>query len=150
MANQAGLDQLDARRKRAERQVPKPHHAKAPVAAVAGEPPVTAVEDLSQKRPATAETTSPAVALATGLVAEVAAAQAAEPIGDRQRTRRFRQTQVLFDARADAHLNELKKRAVMAEVDLSASGILRRALHEYVETHGYDAIVAWFAEHGRQ
>ncbi len=150
MANQAGLDQLDARRKRAERQVPKPHHSKAPVAAVAAEPPVTAVEDLPQKRPVATETTSPAVALATSLVAEAAGVPAAEPVSNRQRTRRFRQTQVLFDARSDAHLNELKKRAAMAEVDLSASGVLRRALDEYVEAHGYDGIVTWFAEHGRQ
>jgi len=56
---------------------------------------------------------------------------------------------VHLDDRADSHLTELKKRAVMGEVDLSASGVLRRALEEYVERHGYDGIVAWFAEHGR-
>jgi len=41
------------------------------------------------------------------------------------------------------------QRAVLAEVDLSASAVLRQALSEYVERHGYDGVVAWFAEHGR-
>lgn len=54
-----------------------------------------------------------------------------------------------LDDRADGHLTKLKKRAVMAEVDLSASAVLRQALNEYVERHGYDDIVAWFAEHRR-
>ena len=42
-------------------------------------------------------------------------------------------------------------RAVLAEVDLSASAVLRQALNEYVERRGYDGVVAWFAEaeHGR-
>lgn len=150
MANQAGLDQLDARRKRAERQVPKPHHAKAPVAAVAAQPPVAAVDERTQKKPVATETTSSPVTLASDPVTGAASVPTSEPVNDRQRTRRFRQTQVLFDARADAHLSELKKRAVMAEVDLSASAILRRALDEYVEAHGYDGIVTWFAEHPRQ
>jgi len=42
------------------------------------------------------------------------------------------------------------QRAVLAEVDLSASAVLRQALNEYVERHGYDGVLAWFAEHGRQ
>jgi len=37
----------------------------------------------------------------------------------------------------------------MAEVDLSASAVLRQALIEYVERHGYDGVAAWFAGHGR-
>ena len=36
-----------------------------------------------------------------------------------------------------------------AEVDLSASPVLRQALNGYVERHGYDGVVAWFAAHGR-
>ena len=66
-----------------------------------------------------------------------------------RRRSRLRQTQVHLDDRADGHLTALKKRAVMAEVDLSASAVLRQALSEYVERHGYDGVVAWFAEHGR-
>ncbi len=149
MANQAGLDQLDARRKRAERQIPKPHHAKAPVTIV--EPPGAAVENAALTPPAAPDTpVAPPVASAPAPVTKTATAPAPQPAGAPQRKPRSRQTQVLLDARADAHLSELKKRGVMAEVDLSASAILRRALEEYVEAHGYDGIVAWFAEHGRQ
>jgi len=35
-------------------------------------------------------------------------------------------------------------RAVLAEVDLSASAVLRQALSEYVGRHGYDGVAAWF------
>jgi len=41
------------------------------------------------------------------------------------------------------------QRAVMAEVDLSASAVLRQALNECVERQGYNCVVAWFAEPGR-
>lgn len=146
MANQAGIDQLDARRKRAERQVPKPHHAKAPVSATAGEP----APAVDEERPGAIEATSSLVAPTEPPVAKVVSAPAPEPTAAPQRKPRARQTQVLFDARADSHLSEVKKRAVMADVDLSASAVLRKALDEYVEAHGYDGIVAWFAEHGRQ
>jgi len=148
VANQAGLDQLDARRKRAERQVPKPHHTKAPVAvsAVAGEP----APAVDEERPGAIEASSSLLAPAEPPVAKVVSAPAPEPLAAPQRKPRSRQTQVLFDARADSHLSEVKKRAVMADVDLSASAVLRKALDEYVEAHGYDGIVAWFAEHGRQ
>lgn len=149
MANQTGLEQLDDRRKRAERQVPRPHHARAAVATTTAEPAGPAVADQVPTRPASAEVGPLPVTLAAAQGAETASGPASESVTGRQRARRFRQTQVLFDARADAHLTELKKRAVMADVDLSASGILRRALDEYVETHGYDGIVTWFAEHGR-
>ncbi len=149
MANQAGLDQLDARRKRAERQVPKPHHAKAPVTSV--EPPAAAADEAAPTPPTAPESPAPPpLASAPARVTNDAPAPAPDPAATPQRKPRSRQTQVLFDARADAHLSELKKRAVMAEVDLSASAVLRRALDEYVETHGYDRIVAWFGEHGRQ
>jgi len=35
-------------------------------------------------------------------------------------------------------------RAVLAEVDLSASAVLRQALNGSVERHGYDGVAAWF------
>jgi len=41
------------------------------------------------------------------------------------------------------------QRAVMAEVDLCGSAVLRQALNEYLERHGYDSVVARFAERGR-
>jgi hypothetical protein len=149
VANQTGLDQLDARRQRAARQVPTPHHAKARVATA--EPAVETASDaaptpLSVNKTAP-ETTPEPVSPAPARTPK--AAPAPESAAAPQRKPRFRQTQVLFDARADAHLSELKKRAVMADVDLSASAVLRRALEEYVEAHSYDEIVAWFAEHGR-
>ncbi len=148
MANQAGLDQLDARRKRAERQVPKPHHAKAPV--VAPEPPAAPAVDEGPAQPTAPETAPSPVAPATAPAVKAASAATSEPAAPRQRKPGFRQTQVLFDTRADAHLSALKKHAVMADVSLSASAVMRQALEEYVEAHGYDGIVAWFAEHGRQ
>jgi hypothetical protein len=148
VANQAGLDQLDARRTRAARQVPKPHHAKAPVAPadapaalVLDEEPTPSAGPTPDRSPTPA---SPAPA------AEVVSRPDRDAAVAPQRKPRFRQTQVLFDARADAHLSELKKRAVMAEVNLSTSAVLRQALEEYVEAHGYDGIVTQFAEQGRQ
>lgn len=144
MADQAGLQELEERRRR-KRQVPKPQHAKAIVSP--GEPAAEArttpaTHDEEPAPPAPAEVVPKAVATTTP------GPEAAASLPLRRRTR-LRQTQVHLDDRADSHLTELKKRAVMGEVDLSASGVLRRALEEYVERHGYDGIVAWFAEHGR-
>jgi hypothetical protein len=51
---------------------------------------------------------------------------------------------VHLDETADEHLTELRKRAVMADVDLSASAVLRLGLSELVERHGYDGIVKLF------
>lgn len=147
MADRTGLDQLDARRKRVERRVPTPRHTKAPVVAA----PEAAVADLELAAvPAASET--PSAALETPPVAPVvtppSVVSPTSAVG-RQGKTRSRQTQVLFDARADAHLNALKKHAVMADVSLSTSAVLRQALEEYVEARGYDGIVTWFAEHGR-
>lgn len=141
MADQVGLQELEARRRRT-RQVPKPQHTKANV--TGEEPPVpeAPVEAMSARTEEVAPP-SPIQAVDT-------AATPTEPAPSPPRRRsRLRQTQVHLDDRADGHLTELKKRAVMGEVDLSASAVLRQALNEYVERHGYDGIVAWFAEHGR-
>lgn len=148
MADQTGLDQLDARRQRAARQIPTPHHAKARV--TTPEPAVAVVEDIVPEADATSDASAASTSLTPTRTPRPAADPAPEPAAAPQRKPRFRQTQVLFDARADAHLNELKKRAVMADVDLSTSAVLRRALEEYVQAHGYDGIVTLFKEHGRQ
>jgi len=38
------------------------------------------------------------------------------------------------------------QRAGLAEVDLSASAVLRQALDSSVERYGYDGVVAWLAQ----
>jgi len=144
VADQAGLQELEARRRRT-RQVPKPQHPKASL--IDNEPAVPKVPPLAPSAPS-----EPAKLATLPVPPEVvhgpvaAGDSAAAPL---RRRSRLRQTQVHLDDRADGHLTELKKRAVMAEVDLSASAVLRQALSEYVERHGYDGVVAWFAEHGR-
>ncbi len=144
MADQAGLQELEARRRRT-RQVPRPQHPKASL--INNEPTVPEAPPLATSAPA-----EPAKLASLPVPPEVVDApvtagdSAAAPL---RRRSRLRQTQVHLDDRADGHLTELKKRAVMAEVDLSASAVLRQALSEYVERHGYDGVVAWFAEHGR-
>lgn len=141
MADQSGLQELESRRRRT-RQVPKPQHAKAAVSnsnPQVQEPPMTSAS-------AAVEGRAPTVSAETVDTAVVPPQPAAAPL---RRRSRLRQTQVHLDDRADSHLTELKKRAVMGEVDMSASAVLRQALEEYVERHGYDGIVTWFALHGR-
>jgi hypothetical protein len=41
------------------------------------------------------------------------------------------------------------QRAVMAEVDLRTSAVLRQALNGSVDRYGYAGVVAWFAGRGR-
>lgn len=142
MADQAGLQELEDRRTRRTRQVPKPQHTKA---AVSPSAPAAAAGATADAEPVAVA--PPAASLVTPPEPAAPPEVAAAPTP--RRRSRLRQTQVHLDDRADGHLTELKKRAVMAEVDLSASAVLRQALEEYVERHGYDGIVARFAEHGR-
>lgn len=77
-------------------------------------------------------------------------AQQPEPaveLAPRRRTR-VRATQVHLDEAADDHLTELRKRAVLADVDMTASAVLRLALSELVQHYGYDRIVAMVADDG--
>jgi len=144
VADQAGLQELEARRRRT-RQVPKPQHPKASL--INSAPAVPEAPPRATSAPA-----EPANQAALPVPPDVVNAparaddSAATPL---KRRSRLRQTQVHLDDRADGHLTELKKRAVMAEVDLSASAVLRQALNEYVERHGYDGVVVWFAKQGR-
>ncbi len=143
MADQAGLQELEARRRRT-RQVPRPQHPKASL--IKSEPTVPEAPPLTSSAPAEPAKLAALPVPPEVVDATVTAGDAATPL---RRRSRLRQTQVHLDDRADGQLTELKKRAVMAEVDLSASAVLRQALNEYVERHGYDGVVAWFAAHGR-
>jgi len=143
VADQAGLQELEARRRRT-RQVPKPQHPKASL--INSEPTVPEAPPLTSSAPAEPAKLAASPVPPEVVNAPVTAGDAATPL---RRRSRLRQTQVHLDDRADGQLTELKKRAVMAEVDLSASAVLRQALNEYVERHGYDGVVAWFAERGR-
>ena len=70
----------------------------------------------------------------------------AEPIGVPRRRSRVRPTQVHLDDVSEEHLTELRKRAVMADVDLTQSAVVRMALAELVDRYGYDRIVSMFAD----
>jgi hypothetical protein len=69
-----------------------------------------------------------------------------EQLAPMPRRSRVRATQVHLDQASEDHLSELRKRAVLADVDLTQSAVLRLALAELVERHGYDRIVRIFAE----
>jgi hypothetical protein len=51
---------------------------------------------------------------------------------------------VHLDELSEDHLNNIKKRAVLADVDLTNSAVLRLALAELVDRYGYDRIVGMF------
>jgi hypothetical protein len=137
-----GLDQLDQRRKTAttpKRYVPEPKHEKAPTNRAAS----LRAPTMAQK-PVAAETREPAGPVVT----EPPAAKQA-PLAVPQRRSRVRPTQVHLDEASEEHLATLKKRAVLADVNLSASAVLRQALAEFVERHGYDDIINTFAADDR-
>ena|SRR5664279_5653047 len=137
-----GLDALDARRARAgagKRRLPPARHPKVEQAP----PTLYASAEVEQSTARAAE--SPA---ATPL--KPVEAQQPEPaveLAPRRRTR-VRATQVHLDEAADDHLTELRKRAVLADVDMTASAVLRLALSELVQHYGYDRIVAMVADDG--
>lgn len=144
MAPADGLDALEARRAKAsatKRRLPPPRHPKAE------QEPATAATPKAE--PEAAPVPAPKAPRAAPLKAVKAPQSAAEvEVAAEQAPRRrsrVRATQVHLDEAADDHLSELRKRAVMADVDLTASAVLRLALAELVERHGYDAIVTMFA-----
>lgn len=61
-----------------------------------------------------------------------------------RRRQRVRATQVHLDELSEDHLNNIKKRAVLTDVDLTNSAVLRLALAELVDRYGYERIVAMF------
>jgi hypothetical protein len=137
-----GLDQLDERRKTAakpRRYVPEPKHEKAATTrndvapTPVTPPPAAAVDQPPDPAPAVVEPP----------------AATERPLGVPQRRSRVRPTQVHLDEASEEHLAALKKLAVLADVTLSASAVLRQALAEYVERHGYDEIINIFAADDR-
>src|SRR3954452_17380654 len=149
MALAEALDALEERRaaRSAKRRLAPRRHPKAVAAPAqadtpaAGQAPVPAVEP---------ETIPPAPTQASPDAAETPAGAQQLPEPAPRRRSRVRATQVHLDERADDHLTELRKRAVLADVDLTSSAVLRLALHELVDRHGYDGIVRLFADDDRR
>lgn len=147
-----GLAELRAQRSRrtAGRGLPAPQHPKAE--------PVPEPEPDVDERPtvASAQPSAPAEDARDGpepsasktadRVGSAAVAEPEPPLAPVQRRSRVRATQVHLDQVSEDHLRELRKRAVLADVDLTQSAVLRLALAELVERHGYDRIVRIFAE----
>jgi len=131
-----GMDELLARREvgKGRRYVPMPKH---PKAAVSTASPTTDPETdrIGTRAVAVAEKTAPA---------DTGEAPSAQPVAHRRS--RVRPTQVHLDEASEDHLTAIRKRAVMADVPISNSAVLRLALAELVEHHSYDRIVTLFAE----
>ena len=145
MSDLTGLDQLDQRQRaasvRAKRQIPPAKHPKASIkhSHEAETPGVDAA--LIDASPTVVEHSEPA------------AVPAVAPETDQpaiRRRSRVRPTQVHLDETSEDHLNALKKRAVNADVALTASAVLRMALAELVDRYGYDHIVDIFADDASQ
>lgn len=145
MAPADGLAALEQRRARAtagKRRLPPARHPKAeqpPPAAVIAPEPAASEPEAAHRLPAPPPLKAVESPTAT---AELELAHQPPP----RRRNRVRATQVHLDEAADEHLNELRKRAVLGDIDLTSSAVLRLALTELVERHGYDGIVTIFAE----
>lgn len=146
--SESGLHQMDELRQRARRQAPPVRHPpKRPVAPSVELPSPAPAEEAGS-------TGQPVVDLRDGspdpLPAPVDAprqAPADDPVERPVRRRqRVRATQVHLDELSEEHLSNLKKRAVLADVDFTNSAVLRLALAELIERHGYDRIVAMFEQ----
>jgi len=135
-----GMDELLARREvgKSRRYVPNPKHPKATVAAA---------QPAADLTPDHISTTAEPVAERLNLVD--AGQQPSEQSIVRRRSR-VRPTQVHLDEASEDHLTAIRKRAVMADVPISNSAVLRLALAELVERHSYDRIVTLFAEDANQ
>lgn len=151
--SESGLQQMDELRERARRQVPPVRHPpKRAVSSAGAEPAPAPAEGADKTRAAEADppvvdlrdvpASRPAPATEEGSSAQPEAVPE-RPVRRRQRVRA---TQVHLDELSEDHLSTLKKRAVLADVDLTNSAVLRLALAEFVERHGYDRIVAMFEQ----
>lgn len=144
MAPPDGLDALEQRRadRAGKRRLPPARHPK--VEAPRSEEPAA---EGAESAPAPEVPAEPASVTPPGPSRATERAAKPEPAAEpaARRRSRVRATQVHLDEAADEHLTELRKRAVMADVDLSASAILRLGLSELVERLGYDGIVELFA-----
>jgi len=135
-----GMDELLARREvgKSRRYVPNPKHPKAAI------PAAQPAADLTTDH---FSTTAEAVAERPDL-AEAGEQPSEQPV--LRRRSRVRPTQVHLDEASEDHLTAIRKRAVMADVPISNSAVLRLALAELVERHSYDRIVTLFAEDANQ
>jgi hypothetical protein len=143
MADLVGLDQLEQRRSaaasgRAKRNVPPAKHPKAAVQHPA-EAAVVA-EEHTARRVAGPQATEP----------EPANTETDSPPAPVRRRSRVRPTQVHLDEASEEHLASLKKLAVMSDVALTSSAVLRMALAELVERYSYQRIVEMFADDPHQ
>jgi hypothetical protein len=147
-----GLAELRAQRSRrtAGRGLPAPQHPKAEPAPQPAsdveEHPTVAAEQPSPPAGDMRNGPEPPAPRAPGRVGSTAIAEPEPSTAPVQRRSRVRATQVHLDQISEDHLRELRKRAVLADVDLTQSAVLRLALAELVEHHGYDRIVRMFAE----
>src|SRR3954452_3895878 len=149
MAVADGLDALDQRRaaRSTKGRLPPGRHPKA--APTRPQPATDAAERAPEPAAAPDETPAAPVSTATGTAGTPAGARQLPEPAPRRRSR-VRATQVHLDERADDHLTELRMRAVLADVDLTSSAVMRLALHELVDRHGYDGIVRLFADDDRR
>lgn len=149
--SEIGLQQMDELRQRARRQVPPVRHPPKRAAASSGEGPTPAPAEEPNETSAP-DTDQSVVDMrdvsASRLPSSTDEGRPAQPESlpepPVRRRQRVRATQVHLDELSEDHLNNLKKRAVLADVDLTNSAVLRLALAEFVERHGYDRIVAMF------
>lgn len=136
--SKSGLEQMDELRARARRQVPAARHSprRAPQP-THGDPELSKDDDPIGDAPERTTAEPPSQV-------RDRADEAQGDKGPARRRSRVRATQVHLDEVSEDHLTNIKKRAVMADVDVTNSAVLRLALAEFVERHGYDRIVAMF------
>lgn len=139
-----GLDQMAERRARAKRPVPVVKHRR--VATSPGEAPQTAEAVEDPTTPIVVEPEAPDTPRPKATTSRPSKPAVVEPEPSARRRNRVRATQIHVDDVADEHLSALRKKAVLADVDLTSSAVFRLALSELVERHGYDGIVALFAD----
>jgi hypothetical protein len=124
---------------------PRPSRSRQPEPAVEERPSAAAVQPPAPARE-TRDGTESRASKPTDRVGSAAITEPEPPPAPVQRRSRVRATQVHLDQVSEDHLRELRKRAVLADIDLTQSAVLRLALAELVEHHGYDRIVRMFAE----
>src|SRR5512143_3603557 len=147
--SESGLHQMDELRQRARRQVPPVRHPPKRQPSPSDEPPraVLPAEEADNADEPVVDLRDSAADPLPAPVDAPRQAQADDPVQRPVRRRqRVRATQVHLDELSEEHLSNLKKRAVLADVDLTNSAVLRLALAELVERHGYDRIVAMFEQ----
>jgi hypothetical protein len=143
-----GLDALDADRERktarnrSARPVPKPKRyvpatEAAPAPLEVTEPEDTKEEAASSDEPAAAPKASERPAKAARTKESTRAAEKIPAVDDGP----LRPAQLYLDPTTDDHLRRIKAAALVERSDVTNSAVVRRAVAELVERHGYDGIV---------